>query len=129
MARPHIEPFCDRDEAFKTLLLPNLRGGMHYKMLSFDNDSGACSMTVQFDGGYQQKPGYSWYEMELIVIEGELKYGDRVFRKGHYAFVNVWRPVNAPDRLLKLFAEKWGGLLPLGRGSDRESAIEAAPKR
>ena len=46
MARPHIEPFCDRDEPFKKLILPNLNNGMRYKMLSFDNDTGACSMTT-----------------------------------------------------------------------------------
>ena len=31
--RPHIEPFCDRDEGFKHLRLPNFANGMHYKML------------------------------------------------------------------------------------------------
>lgn len=87
MARPHIEPFCDRDAAFRKLLLPNLNGGMQYKMLSFDVDSGACSMTVQFDGGYRRSPGFSWSEMEMIIIEGELKVGDKICRKGQYFFV------------------------------------------
>jgi hypothetical protein len=84
--RPHIEPFCDRDEAFKHLQLPNFSGGMHYKMLSFDGDTGACSMTVQFDGGYQRTPGFCWSEMEMIIIEGELQVGDKTCRKGHYIF-------------------------------------------
>lgn len=56
MARPPIEPFCDRDEAFEKLILPGLEKGMRYKMLSFDNDTGACSMTCQFDGGYKRPP-------------------------------------------------------------------------
>ena len=85
--RPHIEPFCDRDEAFKKLILPNLTGGMHYKMLSFDTDTGACSMTCQFDGGYKRTPGFSWSEWEMIIIEGQLKVGDKVCRKGHYFYV------------------------------------------
>ena len=87
MARPHIEPFCDRDVHFKNMNLPGFGRGMRYKMLSLDNDTGACSMTVQFDGGYSQKPGYSWSEMEFIVIEGSLQYGERTLRKGHYGFV------------------------------------------
>ena len=53
MARPHIEPFVDRDVHFKKMPLPGFGSGMHYKMLSIDEDTGACTMTVQFDGGYQ----------------------------------------------------------------------------
>ena len=87
MARPHIEPFCDRDTHFKPMRLLGFGTGMHYKMLSMDVDTGACSMTVQFDGGYKRSPGFSWSEYELIVIEGELKVGDRVCRKGHYFYV------------------------------------------
>jgi uncharacterized protein DUF4437 len=87
MSRPHIEPFCDRDEAFKKLILPGLSSGMRYKMLSFDDDTGACSMTTQFDGGYKRAPGFSWSEWEMIIIEGEMKVGDQVWRKGHYCYV------------------------------------------
>jgi len=42
MARPHIEPFCDRDEQFKKMQLPGFGPGMRYKMLSLDVDSGGC---------------------------------------------------------------------------------------
>ena len=87
MARPHIEPFCDRDTSFKSMVLPGFSRGMSYKMLSLDVDTGACSMTVQLDAGYAQTPGFSWTEREIIVIEGELSVGDRTCRKGHYFFV------------------------------------------
>jgi hypothetical protein len=87
MARPHIEPFCDRDVHFKNMRLPGFSSGMSYKMLSVDVDSGACSMTVQLAGGYCQTPGFSWSEMEMIVIEGELQVGDKICRKGHYFYV------------------------------------------
>lgn len=85
--RPHIEPFCDRDVAFKRMPLPGFAGGMRYKMLSFDPETGACSMTVQLDGGYRQTPGFAWSERELIIIEGELQVGGRTCRKGHYFFI------------------------------------------
>ena len=78
MARPHIEPFCDRDVAFKNMTLPGFGSGMKYKMLSIDIDTGACTMICQFDGGYRQPPGFSWSEMEMIVVEGEMQYGDQV---------------------------------------------------
>ena len=87
MARPHIEPFCDRDVHFKNMTLPGFSPGMRYKMLSLDTDTGACSMTVQLDGGYRQPPGFSWAERELMIIEGELRVGDRTCRKGHYFYI------------------------------------------
>ncbi len=87
MARPHIEPFCDRDVHFKNMTLPGFSSGMRYKMLSLDTDTGACSMTVQLDGGYRQVPGLCCAEREWMIIEGELRVGDRVCRKGHYFFI------------------------------------------
>src|SRR5512144_336230 len=87
MARPHIEPFVDRDVEFKKMTLPGFPKGMQYKMLSLDTDSGACSMTVRFEAGYRQPPGMSHSEMELFIMEGSVKYGDKVYGKGNYFFV------------------------------------------
>ena len=87
MARPHIEPFVDRDVDFKKMTLPGFPKGMKYKMLSLDTDSGACSMTVRFDAGYRQPPGMSYTEMELFILSGSVQYGDKVYGKGHYFFV------------------------------------------
>ena len=86
MARPHIEPFCDRDVPFKKMNKKGFGNGMHFKMLSMDTDTGACSMTVQFDAGYKQTPGFSWSELEVLVMEGELQLGDKKVGKGYYAF-------------------------------------------
>jgi len=85
--RPHIEPFCDRDVTFKNMRLPGFASGMGYKMLSFDPETGGCTMSVQLEAGYYQPPGFSWGERELIIISGELQVGDRICRKGHYFFL------------------------------------------
>ena len=66
MARPHIEPFCDRDEAFKNMRLPGFAAGMRYKMLSFDVDSGACSMTG----------GYVYRGCRITNLQGHYFWGD-----------------------------------------------------
>ncbi len=87
MARPHIEPYCDRDEHFKPMTMGQFGHGMSYKMLSMDTDTGACSLSVQFAAGYSCTPGFSWSECELLVVEGELQVGDRTCRKGHYFYV------------------------------------------
>jgi hypothetical protein len=87
MARPHIEPFCDRDVSFKKMTLPGFPPGMQYKMLSIDKDTGACTMTVQFDAGYAQPPGFSLSDVELLVMEGWLRVGNQRCGPGHYFFV------------------------------------------
>lgn len=87
MARPHIEPFVDRDVPFKKMTLPGFGKGMHYKVLSLDTDTGACSMTVKFESGYKLPPGMSYSEMELFILSGSVTFGDKTYRKGHYFWV------------------------------------------
>jgi hypothetical protein len=84
MARPHIEPFVDRDVPFKKMTLPGFPKGMHYKMLSLDTDTGACSMTVMFEDGYRLPPGMSYSEMELFVMTGFLDIDGKRHGPGTY---------------------------------------------
>jgi len=84
MARKHIEPFVDRDVPFKKMTLPGFKKGMHYKMLSIDEDTGACTMTVKFDAGYRLPPSMSYTEWEMIILSGSIKYGDDVHTEGYY---------------------------------------------
>ncbi|MEM9529931.1 MAG: DUF4437 domain-containing protein [Pseudomonadota bacterium] len=87
MARPHIEPYVVRHVDFKRMTLPGFKKGMHYKMLSFDTDTGACSMTVKFEAGYKLPPGMSYSELEMFVLKGTIRYGDHTYGKGHYFWV------------------------------------------
>ena len=77
MSRPHIEPFCDRDVHFKNMVLRGFGSGFRYKMLSLDTEIGSCTMTVQLDGGYRQPPGFSYSELEFIVVEGSIEVGGK----------------------------------------------------
>jgi hypothetical protein len=87
MPRRHIEPLVDRDVPFKKMTLPGFPSGMRYKMLSIDGDSGACTMTVQLDGGYRQPPSFCRSDVELLLLSGSLAIGGTVRRPGFYAFV------------------------------------------
>ena len=78
MARPHIEPFVDRDVPFKKMTLPGFPRGMQYKVLSLDTDDGACSLTVRFEPGYNQPPGMSYTEYELFIMSGAITVGGKV---------------------------------------------------
>ncbi|WP_101757840.1 DUF4437 domain-containing protein [Oceanicoccus sp. KOV_DT_Chl] len=95
MARPHIEPFCDRDVHWKNMTLPGMGKGFSYKMLSMDNETGACSMTVQLEGGYKRAPGFSWSEYEMLIIEGSFTLAGKRYGKGHYFYVPAGYSVGA----------------------------------
>lgn len=84
MARKHIEPFVDRDVPFRKMTLPGFKKGMSYKMLSIDEDTGACTMTVKFNAGYRMPPGMSYTEYEMQIMTGSIKYGDDVCTAGYY---------------------------------------------
>ena len=84
MARPHIEPFVDRKVPFKKMVLPGFPKGTHYKMLSLDTDTGACSMSVMFEPGYELPPGMSYSELELFVMTGYLEMEGRQHGPGTY---------------------------------------------
>ena len=84
MARKHIEPFVDREVPFRKMTLPGYKKGMSYKMLSIDEDTGACTMTVKYDAGYKLPPSMSYTEYEFLILSGSIKYGDEVHTAGYY---------------------------------------------
>jgi len=86
VARPHIEPYVELDAPFKKLDLNGFKGS-EYKVLSLDVDTGACTLKLQFNNGFARKPGLSYSDMELFVLEGRLKVGKETWGRGHYAFV------------------------------------------
>ena len=87
MARRHIEPFVDRDVPFKRMTLPGFKRGMNYKMLSIDKDSGACTMTVQLEGGYRQPPSISMSDVEILSMKGTFMLGEQACTPGYYTFI------------------------------------------
>ena len=84
MARLHIEPYVELNDPWKKKTLPGFPKGLQYKVLSLDNDTGACSLKVLFEPGYSQPPGMSYTEYELFVLTGSLRFGDRVHGPGSY---------------------------------------------
>ncbi len=87
MARPHIEPFVDDSNAGKKFTLPGFPAGMRYRMLSLDTDTGACTMGVRYEAGYRRPPGFSYADMELLIMDGEMQVGEQRCAHGYYFFV------------------------------------------
>lgn len=86
MARPHIEPYVELNDPYQKFDLPGFKGSQ-CKVLSMDRDTGACTMKVQFDGGFQRPPGLSYSDMEIFLLEGAMKVGKETWGRGHYAFI------------------------------------------
>lgn len=95
MARPHIEPYIVFNEEYKAMTIAGLQGGSEYKVLSMDTDTGACSLTMRFNGGYTRKPGLSYSDMEIFVLSGEMKIGDEICKEGHFMFVPAGYAIGA----------------------------------
>lgn len=87
MARRHIEPFVDRDVPFKRLELKGIPWGYNYKMLSIDEDTGACTMSVQWDAGYRQPPSVCYSDLEIFIMKGTMKIGDKLCHEGEYLYI------------------------------------------
>lgn len=118
MARPHIEPYVDVDVAYRAFKVPGFGPGMNYKMLSLDTATGGCTMNVQLDAGYKRPPGFSYSEVELLVMEGELQVGDKRCGHGYYFFIPAGKAMPA-------FSSKEGCTLLLMFNTGEPSFVES----
>ena len=94
MARPHIEPYVELDSPYKKFNIPGFKGS-EYKVLSLDGDSGACTLKIRFNNGFERKPGLSYSDMEIFLLEGRMKVGKEVWTRGHYSFIPAGTTIGA----------------------------------
>jgi hypothetical protein len=94
VARPHIEPYVELDSPYKKLDLSGFKGS-EYKVLSLDVDTGACTLKVKFKNSFKRKPGMSYSDMEIFVLEGRIKVDKEVWSRGHYAFIPAGMAIGA----------------------------------
>ena len=87
MARPHIEPYVELNDDYQPFTLRDFPAGAHYKALSLDEDTGACSLKMRFDAGYSRPPGMSYSDAELFVLEGRVEVGEHTYGRGQYFFI------------------------------------------
>ncbi|MCE7903857.1 MAG: DUF4437 domain-containing protein, partial [Gammaproteobacteria bacterium PRO9] len=82
------------DQPYKKFGVSGFKGSQ-YKVLSLDTDTGACTLKVRFDSGYKRKPGMSYSDMEMFVLNGSIKVGKEVWTEGHFAFIPAGVAVGA----------------------------------
>jgi len=96
MTRPHIEPFVELNEDFKPFKIPGFVGA-NFKVLSLDTDNGACTLKVRLDGGFKRKPGISYSDQEIFVLEGGMTIDGQYVCEGHYIFLPAGMAMGAID--------------------------------
>ena len=70
---------------FRPLVLPGLHT-VEFKQLSFDEKTGARTILVKLPPGWRQPPGYHSTDLEMFVVEGGVRIGDRPVGRYSYAY-------------------------------------------
>ncbi|MDJ0710729.1 MAG: DUF4437 domain-containing protein [Woeseiaceae bacterium] len=112
--RPHVELVDEKDLLWHMAELPHGQGVARQRNLSYDEESGAASLLVEFLTDWHRAAGQHAAQTEWFVLEGEISIGGRTLGEGGYwcAPRGVPTPLvtaNAGSKIL-LFREygNWG---------------------
>ena len=112
--RPHVEIIDERDYLWHPAELVRGEGDARQRNLAYDEEDGSVSTSTWFVSDWGRPAGIHHAETEWYVLEGEVRLGDEVLRRGGYFMVprGVWTPalrVAAGTRVLS-FREygDWG---------------------
>ncbi len=80
--------FNERDLAWRPFEVEGVPPGVQIKLLSRDAKSGAASLLARFPTGWRNAAaGYHASDMEMFVLEGAVKIGDRRFSDRCFTYV------------------------------------------
>jgi hypothetical protein len=85
MARSWIEFIQSQRLPWERQTLAAVRPGAESKVLSRDDETGACSLLVRYPAGYEGAAGALAADDELLVLDGDLQVGERRFAPYAYA--------------------------------------------
>ena len=85
MARPHIEFIQSQRLPWVPANGVALGEGAEIKVLSEDGETGAASLLVRVPAGWRIPAGASGADEEFLILEGELRVGDALYRHLGYA--------------------------------------------
>lgn len=98
--RPHVETIQEKDYIWHRAELTGGEGRAVERRLSVDEEDGSSSLRIDFPTAWGRGPGIHHADTEYYVLEGEMRYGERVLGKGGY----VHAPKGVPAEPLR-FAE------------------------
>lgn len=87
MARPHIEFIHTQQLLWRKDICPS-HPGVFCKMLSRDDETGACSVLLRFPEGWTQDgPLYFTADQEFYVLDGSMRINDTDYGLDNYAYL------------------------------------------
>lgn len=87
MARPHIEFIHTQQLPWESAGIPMLPG-VESKMLSRDDETGACSVLLRYPAGWQQDGEvHSTAGEEFYVLDGSMTINDQTYGLDHFAYL------------------------------------------
>ena len=87
MARPHIEFIHTQQLPWQNDIYPSLPGAA-CKMLSRDDDTGACSLLLRYPKGWRQDGALHFTAgEEFYVLDGSLTVNDQTYGLDHFAYL------------------------------------------
>ncbi|MDI2132431.1 DUF4437 domain-containing protein [Yinghuangia seranimata] len=93
--RPHVETIQENDYVWHAAELVAGEGRASERRLSVDEEDGSSSLRIDFHTDWGRGPGIHHADTEYYVVEGEMRYGDRVIGKGSYVHAPKGVPVEA----------------------------------
>src|SRR2546421_12581780 len=85
MARPQIEFIQSQNLPWVPDTRIGIGDGVEIKVLSEDDETGAASLLVRYPAGWTFPAGASGADEEFLVLDGELRVGNFLFRHLGYA--------------------------------------------
>ena len=82
--RPHVELIQEADLCWHKGELSRGEGKARQRNLSYDEEDGSASTRVLFDTAWHRPAGYHHADVEWFVIQGAVKIGEQVLRRGSY---------------------------------------------
>lgn len=82
--RPHVELIQQADLCWHPGELLHGEGKVRQRNLSYDEESGAASTSLQFDSAWYRPGGYHEADTEWFVLDGQIKLGEQWLGRGGY---------------------------------------------
>lgn len=96
-----------QDVPFVPLPIQGLPDGVRVKILSLDASSGACTLLVEMSRNLSRlEKGFYTSDLEIFVLDGELKIGEKVLTSRCYGFIPAgmaYAPVETREGCTALF--------------------------
>jgi len=82
--RPHVEFIHSEDLRWHPAELPLGHGQARQQNLCYDEENGAASTKVRFDGDWRRSAGYHAADTEWFVLDGAVRLGERTLTRWGY---------------------------------------------